>query len=252
MTHPYLDHHGPIAFAHRGGTSRAPENTLAAFAHAVSIGYRYVETDIHATSDGVLLAFHDPDLSRTCNDNRRISDHSWDDLKHVRVAELEPIPRLEDLLYEWPDIRVNIDCKSDASVEPFARLLRKDPSLLDRVCVGSFNDARLDVLRKEFGSRLCTSMGPRAVARLLFGSYLPLLHPRRDESHAAQIPVRQGPIPLTTKRLIDTAHANGIGVHVWTIDDPRQMAQLLDAGVDGIMSDDIDALKDVMTTRGHW
>ena len=252
MTHPYLDHPAPIAFAHRGGTSRAPENTLAAFEYAVSLGYRYVETDIHLTSDGVLLAFHDPDLSRTCNDPRRISEHRWDDLQHVRVAGTEPIPRLEDLLWTWPELRINIDCKSDATVEPLAHLIRRNPSLLSRICVGSFSDARLDALRAEFGPSLCTSMGPKAVTRLVASTYLPRTAAKRDSALAAQIPVRQGPIPVATRRLIERAHRESIAVHVWTVDDPVQISRLLDAGVDGIMSDDIHALKDVMNSRGAW
>lgn len=247
--HPYLDHEGPIAFAHRGGASSAPENTLAAFQDAISLGYRYLETDVQATRDGRLVAFHDDDLERTCGVGRRVSESDWNEVAKARVNGLEPIPLLEDVLGTWPEARVNIDCKSDAAVEPLVACLEKMDAL-DRVCLGSFSDKRLARLGAALGERACVSMGPRAVARLLAGSRIPRV--AVPSANAAQIPVRQGPIPLATSALVNHAHRNGIAVHVWTIDDPREMARLLDLGVDGIMTDDTRALKDVFSARGIW
>lgn len=250
--HPFLDHGGPIPFAHRGGASAAPENTLAAFADAVALGYRHVETDVHATRDAVLLAFHDGDLSRSCGDPRRIAEHTADELSTARVDGSEPIPRLEEILDTWPDLHVNIDCKADSAVAPLVALLQRRPALLDRVCIGSFSDARLDALRRAVGPALLTSMGPRAVARLVGRSNRLPLGLRGDGARCAQVPMRQGPLRVVTPRFVDTAHRAGIQVHVWTVDEPSDIASLLDMGVDGIMSDDTRALRSVMVERGVW
>jgi glycerophosphoryl diester phosphodiesterase len=249
--HPYLDNTSPIAFAHRGGTSAAPENTLRAFSDAVSLGYRNVETDVHATSDGKLVAFHDNDLQRTCGKPWKIEETDWSTLTSARINGTDPIPLLEDLLETWPELRINIDCKSDAAMQPLIDTIRRT-KCLDRICVGSFSDKRLRHIRAEFGSGLCTSMGPQEVVRLVIGSTSGL--PLKPSRHAliAQVPVRQGPIPVVTSKSISRAHRLGIQVHVWTIDDPLRIGQLLDMGVDGIMSDDTRSLKDVFVARHLW
>ena len=251
MPHPYLDHDGPIAFAHRGGTTAAPENSLRAFRDAVDLGYRWLETDVHATSDGVLVAFHDDDLERTCGERRTIAGSTWSSLSSARLGGTDPIPLLDDLLDEFPDARLNIDCKADQALEPLIRKLR-DRDLLDRVCIGSFSDRRLARVRSEFGPRVCTSMGPREVASLALRSLSRLPVRKAGPALAAQVPVTQGPVPVTTARFLRNAHALGIHVHVWTVDDPIEIARLLDLGVDGVMSDDTRALRDVFASRGLW
>lgn len=249
--HPYLDNSSPIAFAHRGGTSAAPENTLRAFDHAVNMGYRYIETDVHATSDGKLVAFHDNDLQRTCGKPWRITETDWSTLSTARIDGSDPIPLIEDLLSSWPDVRINIDCKSDEAMQPLIETIRRT-KCIDRICVGSFSDKRLRHIRSELGSGLCTAMGPQEVARLVLGSTTGI--PINPSQHAlvAQVPVRQGPIPVVTQKSIARAHQLGLQVHVWTIDDPLEIARLLDLGVDGIMSDDTEALKDVFVARKLW
>ncbi|MCB0981131.1 MAG: glycerophosphodiester phosphodiesterase [Acidimicrobiaceae bacterium] len=243
--HPYLQWDGPIPFAHRGGASDAPENTMPAFEHAVNLGYRYIETDVHVTADGVLLAFHDNDLQRTCGRPGRISDLPWSDVHTARVNGEAPIPLLEDLLGAWPDVRVNIDCKTDAAVDALVAALRRTDSL-DRVCVGAFNDLRLRRLRRLIGARLCTSLGPAAVAALRFRML------RRSPAQAAQVPVRQGPITVVDDVFVRRAHGLGLQVHVWTIDDAPEMHRLLDLGVDGIMTDRPAVLREVFEERGLW
>jgi glycerophosphoryl diester phosphodiesterase len=251
IRHPYLDNTTPIAFAHRGGTSAAPENTLRAFDDAVSLGYRYIETDVHATSDGKLVAFHDNDLQRTCGKPWKIEETDWSTLSTARIDGSDPIPLLDDLLSSWPDIRINIDCKSDAAMQPLIDTIRR-AKCLDRICIGSFSDKRLRRIRDELGPELCSSMGPQEVARLVFVSTTGIpIQPSRT-AMIAQVPVRQGPIPVVTRRSIARAHTLGIQVHVWTIDDPLEMSRLLDLGVDGIMSDDTRALKDVFVARNLW
>ena len=111
--YPFLDWPGPLAFAHRGGASEAPENTMPAFEHAVRLGYRYLETDAHVTADGVLIAFHDDRLDRVTDRTGVIAELPWSEVQRARVDGREPIPLLEDLLAAWPDVRVNIDPKQD-------------------------------------------------------------------------------------------------------------------------------------------
>jgi glycerophosphoryl diester phosphodiesterase len=245
VTHPYLDWPAAIPFAHRGGASDHPENTLPAFRYAVELGYTYLETDVHATADGVLVAFHDPDLSRTCGREGLVHELSWAEVSRARVGGSEPIPRFEHLVEEFPEARFNVDCKSDRAVPGLIAALRR-LGCLDRICVGSFSDRRLRTLRREFGDALCSSFGPAQIASLR------LLGRVHGGGQVAQVPVRQGGITVVTERTVARAHALGHQVHVWTIDDPDEMHRLLDLGVDGIMTDRPQVLKDVLHERDDW
>ncbi|GAB3442842.1 glycerophosphodiester phosphodiesterase [Streptomonospora sediminis] len=260
MSHRYLDAPAPIALAHRGGWrtdgSGAPdttlENTAAAFQHAVDLGYRYLETDAHATSDGVLLAFHDPTLDRATDRSGRIAELPYTEVAGARVAGREPIPLLEDLLGSWPQVRLNIDIKSDTAVAPLIRALRRTGAW-DRVCVGSFDQRRLDQARRLFDRPVATSCGPHEVARLRAASLSPALRPLAPRVPAcAQIPLIHGRIPLVSRDVIAAAHRRGMQVHVWTINDTAVMERLLDAGVDGIVTDNITGLRQVLLRRGAW
>ena len=243
--HPYLDWDGPIPFAHRGGASDVPENTMPAFQYAVDHGYRYVETDVQVTADGVLVAFHDNDLARTCGRPGHISDLPWNDVKTALVDGTAPIPLLEDMLGTWPELRVNIDCKTNAAVDALVAALKRCDAL-DRVCVGAFSGRRMKRLRGSLGDNLCTSLSPGGVVSLRFG------RPQRAPGNAAQVPTKQGPITVVDERFVRKAHALGIKVHVWTIDDPNEMRRLLDLGVDGIMTDRPLVLREVFEERGLW
>ena len=248
--HPYLDTDGPIAFAHRGGAEEYPENTLRAFRHAVSLGYTHVETDVHATADGVAVAFHDDTLDRVTDSRGAVGDLTWSQVRQARVAGSDPIVRLDELLEELPDTRINIDPKSDAAVEPLVEVLTR-LGAVERVCVCSFSDRRTQRVRDRIGDGLCVGAGPRGIARLLAASSrLPAMGSL--DFHAAQVPVRSKGLTLVRPQVVDTAHRNGIAVHVWTIDDPPEMHRLLDMGVDGIMTDRPAALREVMVERGHW
>ena len=248
--YPFLHWPGPIPFAHRGGASEAPENTMPAFEHAVRLGYRYLETDAHVTADGVLIAFHDDRLDRVTDRTGVIAELPWSEVQRARVDGREPIPLLEDLLSAWPDVRVNIDPKHDGAAEPLAAAIVRTQTV-DRVCVGAFSDRRIAVVRALVGPSLCTSMGPREVAQLVAASR-GLPGGGRLRSPCAQVPTNQGRVPLVTPRFVDTAHRLGVQVHVWTIDDGDEMARLLDLGVDGIMTDRPQVLKDVLFERDEW
>lgn len=244
-SHPFLDWPGPIPFAHRGGASEAPENTMPAFDYAVGLGYRYVETDVQVTADGVLVAFHDNDLRRTCGRDARISELPWREVRTAMVDGRAPIPLLDDLLGTWPELRVNIDCKTDAAVDALVAVLRRTKAL-PRVCLGAFSDRRLSRLRGMLGDDVCTSLGPAGVAALRYRTM------RRTPARAAQVPVKQGPLIVTNESFVRRAHAMGVAVHVWTVDDPAEMRRLLDMGVDGIMTDRPEVLRTVFQERGLW
>jgi glycerophosphoryl diester phosphodiesterase len=169
------------------------------------------------------------------------------------VSGREPIPRLDELLASWPSAKFNIDCKSDHALPHLlARLDRDD--LFDRVCIGSFSDARLDAVRERYGTKVCTSMGPRDVAKVRLGTWARRTPRFRGPAVplAAQVPVRQGPLPIVTESFVEGAHAAGLQVHVWTIDDEAEMRRLLDLGVDGIMTDEVTLLRDVIVSRNQW
>jgi glycerophosphoryl diester phosphodiesterase len=245
----FLDHPGPLAFAHRGGAGDWPENTMPAFEHAVGLGYRYLETDVHATADGVLLAFHDDHLDRVTDRSGEIAALPNATVAEARVDGREPIPLLEDLLGSFPDARVNIDPKHDGSVEPLIEVLRRCDAI-ERVCIGSFSDERIRRLRIRLGAGLCTSMGPKAVARLRLDAISGRVHP--TPAGCVQIPEAVRGVTVTNAAVVRAAHRVGLQVHVWTVDDPQAMARLLDLGVDGIMTDRPAVLKDVLERRDQW
>src|SRR5688500_7564303 len=167
---PFLDHPGPLAFAHRGGAGEWPENTMPAFQGAVDLGYRHLETDVHVTADGALIAFHDDRLDRVTDGVGMISDLPHREVKAALVDGREPIPLMEDLLGAWPDVRINIDPKHDAAVEPLVEVLRRTGAV-DRVCSGAFSDARLARMRDLLGPALCTSLGPKEIAKMRARSF---------------------------------------------------------------------------------
>lgn len=260
--HSFLGPVGPVAIAHRGGAGEAPENTLAAFEIAVALGYAYIETDAHVTRDGVLVAFHDARLDRVTDRTGAIAE--------LAIAEVEEadagyafspdgrgsfpfrgrgirVPRLEEIVVRWPGVRINIDPKSDACVGPLVALLDRHRAW-ERVCVGSFSDRRLHRIRARGRGRACTSMGPGAVALARVAATSG--RTPRLGADCVQVPIRQGPVRIVTRRFVEAAHRAGLAVHVWTINDEATIDELLDLGVDGVMTDRIRLLRDVFRRRG--
>ncbi|MEU1657613.1 glycerophosphodiester phosphodiesterase [Streptomyces griseofuscus] len=250
IRHPYLDHPGPLAFAHRGGAADGVENTAAQFRRAVELGYRYIETDVHATADGRLVAFHDTTLDRVTDGAGRIAELPWSEVRRARVGGREPVPLFEELLETFPEVRWNIDIKAEPALRPLLDLLERTGAW-DRVCVGSFSEARVLRAQRLAGPRLATSFGTRGVLSLRLRSWgLPAAV--RRSAVAAQVPEAQSGVPVVDARFVRAAHARGLHVHVWTINEPERMHRLLDLGVDGIMTDHIDTLRKVMEERGVW
>jgi glycerophosphoryl diester phosphodiesterase len=249
----YLDSPQPLAFAHRGGAAGGLENTMTAFARAVDLGYRYVETDVRLTADGVLVAFHDQTLDRMTDRRGRIAELPWREVRAARIhgadGTEERIPAFDDLLAAWPHLRVNVEPKSGRALGPLAEAVRRFAAV-ERICVGAFADRRLRWLRAELGPTLCTSLGSRETARLKLTGRTP------TGAGAVQVPVRfplgRYGVPVIDPRFLTLAHDAGLQLHAWTIDVPAEMIRLLDLGVDGIMTDRPELLRDVLRARGQW
>lgn len=225
---------------------------MASFSAAVAMGYRYMETDVRVTSDGELVVFHDATIERVIREPGRLVDLTWAQVESLLVGGREPVPRFAELLKAWPDVRWVVDPKSDGAVEPLVRVIRENDAV-DRVCVGSFSDERLRRVREAFGPALCTSMGPGELLRLRLAAWRAL--PASAVPQAArcvQMPVRYGPVHLAEPRCIALAHRLGLHVQVWTVNDRPTMQRMLDLGVDGIITDDVAALRDVLRARGQW
>lgn len=251
---------GVLAFAHRGGAFHPEleglENTLVAFRHAVDLGYGHLETDVHVTRDGHLLAFHDRVLDRVTDGTGEVADLTLAQVRGSLVGSREPVPLLADLLDAFPTARFNVDLKSDGAVDALADLVRAREAH-DRLLVGSFSPRRLRRFRRLTQGRVATSAHPLEVLAFCVvpsGRLLRLL--TRRQVAALQVPERlpRGPVPVRvlSARLVRRAHAAGAHVHVWVVDAPADMDRLLDLGVDGLMTDRTDLLREVLRRRGAW
>ncbi|RKT87458.1 glycerophosphoryl diester phosphodiesterase [Saccharopolyspora antimicrobica] len=252
MTHPFLLGPRPRAFAHRGwhlGELHDLENSLSAFRRAAEEGFHYIETDVHATADGVVVVNHDPTLDRTSDGRGTIRRLPWSAVRTARIGGREPVCSLDEVLEELPEVFFNIDVKEDSAVEPVLRTLRAHKAW-DRVCLASFAEQRLARLRRAAGPELLTSTGKRSAGLLWLGSRWGGW-PLRSlvAGGAAQVPQGFGGVRVIDRRFIRQAHRWGIEVHVWTVDDPGEMRQLLDAGVDGLVTDRPDLLNQVLRER---
>jgi glycerophosphoryl diester phosphodiesterase len=260
---PFLDTPRPHAFAHRGGAAHAAENSWTAFEHAVKLGYSYLETDARATSDGKLMAFHDRTLDRVTDGSGPIGSRTYQEVKALRVAGSEPIPLVEDLLGAWPEVRFNIDLKDEPGIALLAAALRRTGAW-DRVCVTSFSGSRLRTARGLLDRPVCMATSPAVIAAIRYtlgrasqgrgqrsgAGRRPGLLARRLadwQVRCAQVPAR-----VASGSFVRRAHALGLDVHVWTINDRAEMIRLLDVGADGIMTDDIGLLREVLIERGQW
>ena len=255
--HPFLEleRQGTVrAIAHRGGGG-ALENTLAAFSTAVALGYRHLETDLHVTRDGVLVVSHDPTLARVAGDPRAIDQLTAAELADVRIGGREPVPTFEAFVDAFPDARLTVDLKSDASVGPMIRILEQRPELLDRMCLGSFSSARVEQVRQHFGERLFTAATPREVLRLLTAVRLRRRPPAIDGRCVAvpeRYPESRRGVAIGDARFLQVAAEQGIAVHVWTVNDPVRMRALVAAGAGGIVTDELATLRDVLESTGRW
>ena len=259
-TAAYLDAEYPIRFAHRGSRILWPENTWYGFDRAVEdLGYRYIETDIQVTKDGVVIVFHDDTLDRTTNGTGAVADWTWSELAALDAAyhfspdgESFPlrgtgvgISRLDDTFERYPDVRFNIDLKAKGSEWPVAEVIARNERH-GTVLIGSFHDRRTARFRRITRGAVATSAGPQAAIAMYTASRLGRTVHR---PHAAyQLPYRMRGASVDEK-LVEAVHAADAQLHLWTVDEPEDMHRFLDLGVDGIVTDRPDVLNRVMEER---
>ena len=243
---PYGDEHEVLAIAHRGGSALGPENTVEAFERSVALGYRYLETDVRVTADGVCVAFHDRDLTRVTGAHGRLEDLTWAEVQRLRVHGVALVPRVCDLLAAWPQVRWILDVKQPAALDALTDMVRS-AGAAHRVCLSGTWDGPLAQARRALGPSARTAIGWASLGRLLTGVSLP-----PGAAEYVHLPLRLGGRHLPTRRLIAHAQARGLRVVVWGVDTASEAHRLLDDGVDGVITDHPDVLREVLAARGAW
>lgn len=244
-----------VALAHRGGASAdapaAVENSLRAFEAAWRLGFTHMETDVHTTADGVLIAFHDTVLDRVTDAAGAVADLPWAEVGRARIGGSEPVPQLDELLDALPHARFNIDLKAPGAVEPLVAALERHRAH-DRVCVGSFSERTIRRFRRLTGGRVPTAASPVEVS--VFGLLPGVRRVFPLGGRVFQMPERheETGLRLLSAGMVAAAHARGAQVHLWTVNDRTDMERFLDLGVDGIVSDDLETLRSVLIGRDLW
>ena len=252
MTWPFLDAPRPHAFAHRGGATEGLENAVSQFADVERLGYRYVETDVRTTADGVAVLFHDEDAGRVTGRPGPLSALRWAEVQALSYGNGEQVARLDDVLDAFPSLRFNVDLKDEGGVASVPEVVARTRTG-ERVCVTSFSQRRVERARQRLGPGVCTGLGVGGVVRLLAEGASGTARGRR--AHGAgvlQVPwvlPRGRRLPAAVVRL---AQREGLAVHVWTVDDPGEIEAALDLGVDGVMTDAPVVLQQVLQRRGQW
>jgi glycerophosphoryl diester phosphodiesterase len=223
-----------------------------AFEEALALGIHYVETDVHLTEDGVLVAHHDDTVDRTTNGIGRIADRTYADLARLDAGyrftfdgnhfpfrgEGLTIPTLADVFALSSRLRLNVELKPKGR-HAVRRLWEfvDQRGLHDRILVAAENDVQVRRFRRYSAARVATSAGRTEAFRFWAMTRLGLdrVHPVAFD--ALQVPVTYKGLTVIDKSFIRAAHRHGLQVHAWTIDEPSEMRRLLNLGVDGIMSD---------------
>lgn len=235
----------PLVIAHRGGGSENPENSIVAFQAMRDAGIVNVETDAHATSDGVAVISHDPMLDRTTDSPGIIASMTWAEVARARDLSGNPLLRVDEALEEFPDLIFNIDAKNDQVADPLVESVRR-ANAVERVCIASFSEKRLRHIRQSLPG-VVTSAGVSAVVRLMVAAHMPMKLRRAilrgvpgpsSGTQAIQVPMFSRNIPVLTESFVEVAHDHGLAVHAWTIDDLNDVDALEDWGVDAIITDE--------------
>lgn len=246
----YLSPASPRVFAHRGLAVDVPENTMLAFAKAVATGAQYVETDVHASLDGVSVVAHDPSLTRVAGRDLKVEQLTMAELRRIDLGDGQGFCSLSEALDAFPETRFNIDVKSRGAVLPTVRAIR-DLSATDRVLVTSFDEKRRAATVEQLPGVASSASARRFLVALLSAKTGISPATRRALSGlvAIQVPEKALGLRVTTQRVIHRVHALGLEMHVWTINEPQRMRHLLDLGVDGIVTDRADLALEVVDSR---
>lgn len=240
----------PRVLAHRGLALEAPENTLLAFAKALALGVDHIETDVHASADGVAVIAHDESLERVAGRKVRVDQLTMAELRRVELGEGQGFCSLSEALDAFPEARFNIDIKSSAAVAPTVKAIQQLRAT-ERVLVTSFSDRRRRAAVAALRG-VATSVSAGSTLRLVLANRLRWSVAARRvlaSVHAIQVPERWKALRVVTPPLIRTCHAAGVEVHVWTVNDPADMTRLLDLGVDGLVTDRADLAVEVIRRR---
>lgn len=238
--------------AHGGGLGHAPPNTILALQRAEAMGADMLEADIQQTRDGTLILRHDDTLDRTTDMTGRIADYDWPELQQADAgARTEingeafgargiQIPTLETALAAFPDARWNLEIKNDtpAAALEMCRVLNAALAT-ERVLIASFHDAAMAEFRRACPT-VATSMASKEVQTFVIAARLGLSRFVQTPAVAIQIPMSAEGLDLTHPRIIAAAKARGFALHYWTINDPSDLSDLIDAGADGLITDYVD------------
>ncbi|MDN4639550.1 glycerophosphodiester phosphodiesterase [Agreia sp. PsM10] len=238
--------------AHRGLALDAPENTLAAFDAALRRGAIYIETDVHASRDGVAMIAHDPSLLRVAGIDAEVANMTTDELQKVDLGDGHRMPTLLDALRAFPQARFNIDVKSQRAGVAIARAVI-EAGATGRVLVTSFSASRRAVALDLLPGVANSASAPRFVAILALAKLgvLGLAPWVVGGVDAVQVPPRRGRLSIATPRVVRALHRRGVEMHVWTINDPDEIRRLLAMGVDGIVTDRCDLALDVVRSTAE-
>lgn len=240
--HPFFAQPLPRIFAHRGLAISAPENTLLAFLHSLAIDVIYIETDVHATKDGVAVLSHDPDLQRLTKRRGKIRDFTMAELREIDLGEGQTFCTLAEALEAFPEARFNVDVKSADAVRPTAEAVRKARAQ-HRILITSFSESRRRATLRLLPGVVSSASAPRALLAVLLG-ILPipsfLLRLALHGMGAVQLPERVAGLRIPLRRLTDRMHSIDVEMHLWTINDFATMRRLLDLGIDGLVTDRAD------------
>jgi len=247
---PYFDGKAPRVIAHRGFPGGHAENTIGAFQAALDVGADLLETDVHLSKDGHVIVAHDPDLARVAGRPGLVSDYTASELAGIDLGFGQGFPTLVEALEAFPTAKFNIDVKVPEVVDAFVDVV-VNMNVHDRVLVASFDEAsRSKAVSKLPGVVSSTTIGHVVEGRLR--SWLGLsgaTWSMPPEIRAVQVPPVHWGMAIVTPSFLRMAHSKGLEVHVWTINEARDMERLLDMGVDGIVTDRADLAVDIVAKR---
>lgn len=268
--HPMLEMNRPLVMAHRGGAGLAPENTLAAFRHATTLGVDVIELDIHLTKDGHLVVIHDETIDRTTDGSGKVNEltlaeiQSYDagfhfvdpDGRHSYRGQGVVVPTLEAVFQEVPkEMRFTIEVKDTNDPDLYEEIGLQLWDLLvaydvqDKVLIGSFDQRILDMMTDISAGKAIISAGKQEVTKFVLLHKLGLHTLYKTKVDSIEMPVKVAGVDLIDPKLIHAAKRRGMDVHYWTINNLETMEELLELGVDGIISDRPDIMIDLLDER---